>query len=71
MAGRYGDDRTDDAPEGWRMLEQFVFTEEATGSMDADRWRTTLEFLCGARGLPVPAPESVYRPQFLDAPVGV
>ncbi len=68
MAGRYGDDRTDDAPEGWRMLEQFVFTDPPTGSMDADRWRTTLDFLCAARGCPVPAGEPVCRPQFLEAP---
>jgi hypothetical protein len=68
MADRYGDDRTDDAPEGWRMLEQFVFTDRPTGSMDADRWRTTLDFLCAARGFPVPAGESVYRSQFVDAP---
>ena len=69
MADRYGDDRTDDAPEGWRMLQEFVFTDVPTGSMDADQWRTTLEFLCRARGFPVPAPESVYRPQFLSTPV--
>lgn len=68
MADRYGDDRTDDAPEGWRMLQEFVFTGEPTGSMDAGRWRSTLEFLCRARGLPVPAGESVYRPQFLGVP---
>lgn len=69
MADRYGDDRTDDAPEGWRMLQEFVFTDVPTGSMDADRWRTTLEFLCRARGFDVPAPESVYRPHFVAAPV--
>jgi len=68
LADRYGDDRTDDAPEGWRMLQEFVFTDVPTGSMDAGTWATTLEFLCRARGLPVPAPESVYRPQFLAAP---
>ena len=68
MADRYGDDRTDDAPEGWRMLEEFVFTDVPTGSMDAGRWQTTLEFLSHSRGLPVPEPESVYRPQFLGAP---
>jgi ABC-type nitrate/sulfonate/bicarbonate transport system substrate-binding protein len=72
MADRYGDDRTDDAPEGWRMLQEFVFTDAPTGSMDADRWRTTIEFLCHARGLDAPAPESVYRPQFLvPVPSGV
>lgn len=69
MADRYGDDRTDDAPEGWRRLEEFVFTGVPVGSMDADRWRSTLDFLCHARGLEVPAPESVYRPQFLRTTV--
>jgi hypothetical protein len=69
LADRYGDDRTDDAPEGWRMLQEFVFTDVPTGSMDAGRWRTTLEFLCQARGFDVPAPESVYRPRFLLQPV--
>jgi hypothetical protein len=51
------------------MLQEFVFTDTPTGSMDADRWRTTLEFLCQARGFAMPAPESVYRPQFLLDPV--
>jgi len=68
MADRYGDDRTDDAPEGWRMLEQFVFTDRPVGSMDAARWQTTLDFLCQARGLEVPAADTVYRLQFLEAP---
>jgi hypothetical protein len=68
MADRYGDDRTDDAPEGWRLLEQFVFTDRPTGSMDAERWKTTLDFLCAGRGLERPVSESVYRPQLLGAP---
>lgn len=68
MAERYGDDRTDDAPEGWRLLQEFVFTGVPTGSMDAAQWRTTLDFLCRTRGFDVPAPASVYRPQFLGVP---
>lgn len=67
LTDRYGDDRTDDAPEGWRMLQEFVFTDVPTGSMDASRWATTLEFLCRSRGIAAPAPETVYRPQFLTA----
>jgi ABC-type nitrate/sulfonate/bicarbonate transport system substrate-binding protein len=69
LADRYGDDRTDDAPEGWRMLQEFVFTDVPTGSMDAAQWQTTLDFLSRARGFDVPAPETVYRPQFLHARV--
>jgi ABC-type nitrate/sulfonate/bicarbonate transport system substrate-binding protein len=67
MDARYADDRTEDAPEGWAMLEPFVFTGDPVGSMDAARWATTLDFLCRIRGLPRPAGESVYRPQFLIA----
>ena len=65
LADRYGDDRTDDAPEGWRMLQEFVFTDVPVGSMDAQKWQTTLDFLCQARGIEAPAPASVYRPQFV------
>lgn len=68
MDARYADDRTEDAPEGWAMLEPFVFTGDPVGSMDQCRWATTLDFLCHIRGLPRPAAESVYRPQFLGAP---
>lgn len=68
MTARYSDDRTDDAPEGWALLEPFVFTDAPVGSMDAARWATTLEFLCAARGLEMPEPESVYRPELLLEP---
>ena len=61
MDDRYGDDRTEDAAEGWRMLQEFVFTDVPTGSMDAVRWRTTLDFLCAARGLGVPEVAAVAR----------
>ena len=64
MDARYGDDRTEDAPEGWALLEPYVFTGDPVGTMDGDRWATTLDFLCRIRGLPRPADESVYRPQF-------
>lgn len=61
MDDRYGDDRTDDAPEGWRMLQEFVFTDVPTGSMDPSRWATTLDFLCRARGLDIPQLAAVSR----------
>lgn len=64
MDARYGDDRTEDAPEGWELLEPYVFTGDAVGSMDEDRWATTLDFLCRIRGLPRPVAASVYRPRF-------
>lgn len=61
MAARYADDRTDDAVEGWRLLEPFVFGRDPLASMDTRRWRTTLDFLGRARGIEVPEPESVFR----------
>lgn len=47
------------------MLREFVLTDVATGSMDADQGQTTLEFLCRPRGFEVPKRESVYRATFL------
>lgn len=67
MADRFGDDRTDDAPEGWRMLGQFAFTDCPMGSMDAAQRATTLDFPCATRGLPVPAGRLVYPAQFPHA----
>ena len=61
MADRYGDELRDDAPAGWRLLQDLVFTDEPIGSMRADRWETTLDFLCGIRGLGRPPAGSVYR----------
>lgn len=68
MDARYADDRTEDAPEGWALLEPFLFTGDPVGSMDGRRWESTLDFLCRIRGLPRPASQSVFRPQFLGAP---
>ena len=69
MTDRYADERTGDAPDGWRITQEYVFGDVPVGSMDAATWQTTLDFLCGIRGLVVPPPESVYRPQFADLPV--
>lgn len=64
---RYPDADANDAAEGWRLVEPLIFSDDEPGSMDAQAWRRTLSFLCGARGLPVPDPETVYRPEFAKA----
>lgn len=63
---RYPEADVDDALEGWRLLEPYIFTGVEPGSMNPERWRRTIEFLCDARGLPRLAPESAYHPQFAD-----
>jgi len=37
MGAGYGDDRSEDAPEGWARLEPCVFTADPVGPMDEDR----------------------------------
>lgn len=61
---RHPEARAEEAREGWRLVEPLVFTGEAPGSMDDQGWRRTLDVLCAARGLDVPSPPSVYRPEF-------
>ncbi|HEX2699035.1 MAG TPA: ABC transporter substrate-binding protein [Acidimicrobiales bacterium] len=65
---RYPDVDRSAALEGWALVEPNIFTDVPTGSMDADRWAATVEFVSAAQGLaPVP-PESVYRPAFAGVP---
>ncbi len=65
---RYPDVDPADALEGWDLGVPNIFTEftgQPLGSMDADRWATTIEFVAGAHNLPAPPPETVYRPERL------
>jgi ABC-type nitrate/sulfonate/bicarbonate transport system substrate-binding protein len=64
MLQRYPDTVAAEALEGWQLVQPYIFTGEPTGSMRHDRWARTLQFLAEVRGLPVPAPESIYRPEF-------
>lgn len=63
LLARYPDTVAAEALEGWQLVQPYIFTGEPAGSMRRDVWATTLQFVAGARGLPVPAPESVYRPE--------
>jgi len=61
LAERYpGVDRAD-ALEGWSLVMPNIFTGAAPGSMDPVRWQETIGHACTTHGLPVPAPETVYR----------
>ncbi len=67
---RYPDVDPGDAVEGWELAEASIFTEDPIGSMDADRWATTIDFVARAHHLPAPPPESVYRPERLLTKTG-
>ena len=64
LLARYPDTVAAEALEGWQLVQPYIFTGEPAGSMRGDAWSRTLELLAAARGLPVPAPESIYRPEF-------
>lgn len=66
---RYPEARAEEAREGWRLVEPYIFDDEKPGSMDEAGWRRTLDVLCTARGLDPPAPQTVYRPNFAEATV--
>lgn len=66
LCDRYPEVDPVDAREGWALAEPNIFTGAPVGSMDADRWRFTLEHLSGAYGATAPAAAEVYREEFLD-----
>ena len=69
LLARYPDVDPSEALEGWSLAEPNIFTGDRLGSMDEGRWGATLDFLTQAHDLPVPRPETVYRPDRLDVRV--
>lgn len=63
MLHRYPDLHAEDARAGWAALENYIFTEVRPGSMEPERWRSTLAVAHSAFDLPLPDPETVYRPE--------
>lgn len=68
LVARYPGIVPEEAVEGWRLIEPYIFGEEEAGTMNVDEWRETLGFLCAARGLPTPAAEQVHRIEFSAEP---
>lgn len=64
MLARYPETVAAEALEGWQLVQPYIFTGEPVGSMRTDEWARTLEFATEVRGLPLPAPETIYRPEF-------
>jgi hypothetical protein len=64
----------DEAVEGWSLAQPAIFTGVPVGTMEPQRWRTTLAHYAAGHGLHVPDPVAVFRAEFATeagrAPVG-
>lgn len=49
----------------WALFEPNAFDGGRPGSMDAERWRTTIDYTAATHGLSVFAGERLYRPELL------
>lgn len=63
---RYPQIPPEDVLESWSLLVPYVFTDEGVGSMEADRWRATIDFETEAHALPHFDPSAVYRSDLLS-----
>lgn len=50
----------------WSLFEPYGFSDSGPGSMDADRWKATIEYTAAAHGLPTLSPDRAYRPELLS-----
>lgn len=64
LEGRYPEIDCAAALEGWSLVTPNIFRDVPPGCMSADRWAETVDFVSRAQGLPLVAPESIYRPTF-------
>lgn len=53
---------------GWSALQAYAFDSPTPGSMNAERWKATIEHTAASHGLSVFSGERIYRPELL-APV--
>lgn len=68
LCSRYTDVDPQDALDGWTAVADYIFVpDRPVGSMTLQGWEQALRFTSSAHGLPLPEPETVYRPQFLLA----
>lgn len=68
LARRYPEADPADAVEGWSLAEPNIFTGAEPGSMRSSRWADTLAHLAATHGLPLLAPDTVYRPELAVVP---
>jgi hypothetical protein len=51
----------------WSLFEPYAFAHPGPLSMDAVRWKTTIDYTCAIHGLPTPPAELVYRQELLTS----
>ena len=49
----------------WSVFEPYAFDRVAPGTMDAERWETTIRYTAKTHGLPEVPGERLYRPEYL------
>jgi ABC-type nitrate/sulfonate/bicarbonate transport system substrate-binding protein len=62
---QYPDISAEHIASNWAMHEPYAFGAVPAGSMDADRWRATIEHTAATHGLSPIAGERFYRPELL------
>lgn len=65
LCDRYPETDAGDALEGWYLAEPSIFGGAPLGAMTAVRWQATLTHYAGAHRLATPAPDTVYRSEWL------
>ena len=62
---RYPDVSEEHIRSNWALFEPNAFDGGRPGSMDAERWRTTIDYTAATHGLSVFAGDRLYRPELL------
>ncbi len=62
---RIGDGAARQHRRNWTLFEPYAFDGVPAGSMDADRWQTTIEYTAVTHGLSIVPGERFYRPELL------
>jgi len=62
---QYPDVSAEHIRRNWTLFEPYAFDGVPAGSMDADRWQTTIEYTAVTHGLSIVPGERFYRPELL------
>lgn len=62
---RYPDVSKEHIQASWSVFEPYAFDRVTPGTMDAERWETTIRYTAKTHGLPEVPGERLYRPEYL------
>ena len=66
LLARYRDVDTDDALEGWRLVEPLIFAGSGVGSMTREGWERSLDYSSHVHGVPTPAVDAAVRAELIN-----